>query len=49
MVAGEGTIRSYGDFAVKQSSYGLQIHSVGGGAAKVKDDVRVSFYIIARK
>jgi polyisoprenoid-binding protein YceI len=49
VVAGEDTIRSYGDFTVKQSSYGLQIASVGGGAIKVKDDVRVSFYIIARK
>jgi polyisoprenoid-binding protein YceI len=39
VVAGEDTIRSYG----------LQIASVGGGAIKVKDDVRVSFYIIARK
>jgi polyisoprenoid-binding protein YceI len=49
VVAGEDAIRSYGDFTVKQSSYGLQIASVGGGALKEKDDVRVSFYIIARK
>jgi hypothetical protein len=48
VVAGKDTIRSYGDFTVKQSSYGLQIF-FGGGATKVKDDVRVSFYISARK
>jgi hypothetical protein len=38
-----------GDFTVKQSSDGMQIVSVVGGGTKVKDEVRVSFYIIARK
>jgi hypothetical protein len=34
---------------VKQTEYGLRIASIAGGALKMKDDVRVSFYIIARK
>jgi polyisoprenoid-binding protein YceI len=49
VVVGEDTLRCSGDFSVKQSEYGLQIASVGGGAIKVKDDVKVSFYLISRK
>jgi polyisoprenoid-binding protein YceI len=49
VVVGEDTLRCSGDFSVKQSEYGLQIASVGGGAIKVKDEVRVSFYLISRK
>lgn len=49
VVAGEDTLRGYGDFTVKQTEFGLQIASIAGGALKIRDDVRVSFYIIARK
>jgi polyisoprenoid-binding protein YceI len=49
VVVGEDTLRCYGDFLVKQTEYGLRIASIAGGALKMKDDVRVSFYIIARK
>lgn len=48
VVVGEDTLRCSGDFFVRQTDYGLQIASIGGGAIKVKDDVRVSFYIISR-
>ncbi|MDP9340098.1 MAG: YceI family protein [Acidobacteriota bacterium] len=49
VVVGKDTLRCSGDFPVRQTQSGLQIASVGGGAIKVKDDVRVSLYIIARK
>jgi polyisoprenoid-binding protein YceI len=49
VVVGEDTPRCSGDFSVKQTEYGLQIASVGGGAIEVRDDVRVAFYLISRK
>jgi len=49
VVAGEDTLRGYGDFTVKQTEYGLRIASIAGGALKMKDEVRISFYMIGRK
>ena len=49
VVAGEDTLHGYGDFTVKQAEYGLQIASIAGGVLKIRDDVRVSFYITAGK
>jgi polyisoprenoid-binding protein YceI len=49
VVAGEETLRGYGDFTVKQTEYGLRIASIAGGALKMKDEVRISFYMIGRK
>jgi polyisoprenoid-binding protein YceI len=49
VVAGEDTLRGYGDFTVKQTEYGLRIASIAGGALKMKDEVRISFYLIGRK
>lgn len=49
VVAGEDTLRGYGDFTVKQTEYGLRIATVAGGTLKMKDEIRISFYIIGRK
>lgn len=49
VVAGEDTLRGHGDFTVKQTEYGLRIATVAGGTLKMKDEVRISFYIIGRK
>jgi polyisoprenoid-binding protein YceI len=49
VVVGEDTLRAYGDFTVKQTAYGIRIASVAGGTLKMKDEVRLSFFIVARK
>ncbi|MFZ3215995.1 MAG: YceI family protein [Candidatus Acidiferrales bacterium] len=49
VVAGDESLRGYGDFTVKQTDYGIQIASVAGGTLKMKDEVKIAFFIIARK
>jgi len=43
------SLRAAGDFSILQSDYEIQLVSVAGGALKVKDEVRLSFDIVARK
>jgi polyisoprenoid-binding protein YceI len=43
------TLRAYGEFSLKQTDYGIKLVSVAGGGLKVKDEVKVSFDITARK
>lgn len=43
------TLRSFGDFTVRQSDYDIELVSVAGGALKVKDEIKVSFDMLARK
>jgi polyisoprenoid-binding protein YceI len=38
-----------GEFTVRQSSYGIKPVSVAGGTMKIKDDVKVTFNLVARK
>jgi polyisoprenoid-binding protein YceI len=42
-------IRSYGDLSLRQTDYGIALVSVAAGGLKVKDEVSVSFDIVARK
>lgn len=42
-------IRASGDFAVKQSDFQIRPVSVAGGALKIKDEVKCSFELVARK
>lgn len=49
VVVGEDTLRGYGDFTVKQTNHNIKIASVAGGTLKMKDDLRISFFVIARK
>jgi polyisoprenoid-binding protein YceI len=42
-------LRAHGEFSVLQSAYGIQPVSVAGGALKVKDELKCSFDIVARK
>jgi polyisoprenoid-binding protein YceI len=42
-------LRAHGDFTVLQSAYGIKPVSVAGGALKVKDELKCSFDIVARK
>lgn len=42
-------LRASGDFTVSQSAYAIKPVSVAGGALRVKDELRCSFEIVARK
>jgi polyisoprenoid-binding protein YceI len=43
------SLRAFGTFALLQTDYDLKLASVAGGALKVKDDLKFSFNILARK
>jgi polyisoprenoid-binding protein YceI len=49
VVPGEDTVRAYGDFSLKQTDFNIKLVSVAGGALKVKDELKFSFDIVARK
>jgi polyisoprenoid-binding protein YceI len=42
-------LRASGDFTLNQSDYGIKPVSVAGGVLKVKDEVKFSFEMVARK
>src|SRR5262249_12593195 len=46
---GTNELHAVGEFPIKQSEFGIKPVSVAGGTIKVKDEVRLSFDIIARK
>ena len=49
-VAVNGDIfRSYGEFSILQSSYGIPLVSVAGGNLKLKDELKFALDIVARK
>jgi len=43
------TVRAFGDFSILQTGYGITLVSVAGGAIKLKDELKFSFNILARK
>jgi polyisoprenoid-binding protein YceI len=42
-------LRASGDFTLSQTDYQIKLVSVAGGALKLKDDLKFSFEIVARK
>ena len=42
-------LRASGDFALDQTDYGIKLVSVAGGALKLKDELKFSFEIVARR
>jgi polyisoprenoid-binding protein YceI len=42
-------LRAYGEFSLKQTDYRIKLVTVAGGAVKVKDDLKFSFDLVARK
>lgn len=42
-------LRATGDFSLRMSNYAIQRPSVAGGAVKIKDEIKGSFNILARK
>jgi polyisoprenoid-binding protein YceI len=45
----EDSLRGFGEFTLRQTDYGIKLVSVAGGTLKVKDEVKCSFEIVARK
>jgi polyisoprenoid-binding protein YceI len=45
----DNQLRATGEFTVRQSSFGIKPVSVAGGTLKIKDDVKVTFDIVAHK
>ncbi len=45
----DDTLRAHGEFTLLQSTYGMKIVSIAGGALKLKDELKCSFDIVARK
>jgi polyisoprenoid-binding protein YceI len=43
------TLRAFGEFSLRQTAYGIKLVSVAGGTLKLKDEVKFSFDIVARK
>jgi polyisoprenoid-binding protein YceI len=49
VVLADDSLRAFGMFSLQQTDYDLKLVSVAGGALKVKDELKVSFNILARK
>jgi polyisoprenoid-binding protein YceI len=46
---GPDTARAYGDFTLRQSDYEIRIASIAGGTLKLQDELKFSFYVVARR
>jgi polyisoprenoid-binding protein YceI len=46
---GVDTLRAYGEFTVLQTDYGIKVASIAGGTLKLQDELKCTFYILARK
>jgi polyisoprenoid-binding protein YceI len=46
---GADSIRAYGAFALRQTDYNIRIASIAGGTLKLQDELKFSFYVVARK
>ena len=49
LVVGEDTLRGQGSFGVLQSDFNLKIASVASGTLKLRDELRIGFFLIARR
>jgi polyisoprenoid-binding protein YceI len=46
---GLDTLRAYGNFTVRQTDYDIRIASIAGGTLRLQDELKFSFYVVARK
>jgi polyisoprenoid-binding protein YceI len=49
VMIGEETLKAQGSFSVMQSDFNLKIASVAGGSLKLKDELKCSYFIAARR
>jgi polyisoprenoid-binding protein YceI len=43
------SLRAFGNFSLRQTDYDLKLITIAGGALKVKDELKFSFNILARR
>jgi polyisoprenoid-binding protein YceI len=46
---GVDSARAYGSFTLLQSDYSIRIASIAGGTLKLQDELKFSFYVVARR
>jgi polyisoprenoid-binding protein YceI len=46
---GVDSIRAYGAFTLRQTDYNIRVASIAGGTLKLQDELKFSFYVVARK
>ena len=46
---GVDSLRAYGSFLLLQTDYDIRIASIAGGTLKLLDELKFSFYVVARK
>jgi len=46
---GVDSVRAYGSFSLLQTDYNIPIASIAGGTLKLLDELKFSFYVVARK
>jgi polyisoprenoid-binding protein YceI len=49
VVVSGATVRGFGEFSVRQTDYDIELVSVAGGTLKVKDELKISFDILAKQ
>ncbi|HKP86072.1 MAG TPA: YceI family protein [Blastocatellia bacterium] len=49
VIAAPETLRAHGEFALRQSDFGIKPVSAAGGTIKLKDELKFSFDIVANK
>ena len=49
LVLSDGSFRAYGEFRLRQTDFGLTIASVAGGLLRIKDELKLVFFIVARR
>ena len=46
---GVDSFRAYGEFLLLQPVYGIPIASIAGGTMRLREEIKISFYVVARK
>jgi polyisoprenoid-binding protein YceI len=46
---GVDSARAYGEFKLQQTDYGIRIASIAGVTLRLQDELKFSFYVVARK
>lgn len=49
VVRGEDSLRAYGDFTIRQTDFAIRLPSVANGTIKMKDEVKIAFFIIGKR
>jgi polyisoprenoid-binding protein YceI len=49
LTMGEDQLKAYGNFSLLQTDYGIRLVSFAGGALKVKDELKFTFDLLARR